>query len=332
MNDLKDIYAVRYRTIQQESIISPFVFRRNAREAFKNYSEALRSESNALTTDTTSANTFYTQWQEQLIPSLEIIKSAASNKRLLAEIKKSFLLPEDAALQLVEKMSQARLEERKNEFIAELYSPQFKKARKTAAAFLRRTDEVNAGIIDTFISYELHRATAIDADMTIYDQSALLITRVPQGIIEHLQIRKYTRQTNKRIKAIDALTTELETQDDSLIASLFALHIDLVTIRASYIKYEKAFEKLNEVDRKSPAKRLALYEKHTASIRTAHLDGVAGITTLQDIQVAAKEIDTALMRVFDLNTRQYNELMLRMKKYRDLTRERTRLQKSLKTT
>jgi hypothetical protein len=330
MNDTQHQFTIRYRAIQHEATTAPLKFRRHAREALKQYPATYRSESNALKTDDTLAIVFYRQWEETLAPNLRIIQTADTNKRLINEVKKSYVLQDEEAIKLIQNISATRTQEEESRFLSLFYAQSDHKPRKAAAAFFDRSDNENLERIEKFIDYELYSAAAQDSNMTIYDQHARVFARIVQRLRERSQVKRFVRSTNKRIEAINVLTSQLETEDNGLIASLFTLHIDLVTIRASYQKYEKALEKLSEAARKSPAKRLALYEKETSTIRAAHLDSVSGMESLRDIQQVAKEIDTVLMRVFDLNTRQYNELMMRMKKYRELSRERLALQQSLK--
>jgi len=47
---------------------------------------------------------------------------------------------------------------------------------------------------------------------------------------------------------------------------------------------------------------------------------------LKDVQKAAKEIDDALLKVFDFDMQQCNDLMRALKRYRTLTRERKELE------
>ena len=327
----KDTYSARYRSIEQEAALTPLIFRQHAREAMKHYSDELRHEDIILDAQDSFALKFYTYWQETLVPNIETIKTARANKKLLKEIMGSYLLSEEKARKLIQKLIRDQISEQENNALSEFYLPYERKARKIATKFLRRSEKENSERIEKYISYELYSTVAKENGFSIYDAHALLVARVFQGLSEQSQIKTHIRQTKKRMKAIDTLTAELETQNDGLIASIFALRIDLVTIRANYQKYEKALQKLSETARKSPAKQLSLYEKETSAIRSAHLDAVSGMQSLQDIQHVAKEIDTVLMRVFDLTTRQYNELMLQMKEYRELTRERSELDKSLKT-
>ena len=86
--------------------------------------------------------------------------------------------------------------------------------------------------------------------------------------------------------------------------------------------YEKALGRLSETSRKSPTKKLDVYEKKTAKIRTTYLDSLPELGGLKEVQQAAKEIDDTLLKVFDLGAQESNDLMRALKRYRDLVRER----------
>ena len=329
MKTTEQMYAVRHRSIQDEATKSPLLFRKKARQAFKEFSEVSRIESNYLETQDTTAIHFYNEWKTDLVPNRELISQSLQNKRLLSEVKKSYLFSEDEAQQVLVEMSKNRINELEKKFVASIYTPSESKARRMAAHFVARLQDLNSKHIDTYVTYDLYNQVAKQNNMTIYDSNAWLFNRISQGIQEQVQMNRFARSAKKRIKHINALTADLEAHNNGSIASLFALDLNLVTIRSSHQKYEKALTKLNETDRKSAAKRYELYNEETTALRTAHLDTVAGIKSLHDIQQAAKEIDTVLMRVFDLNTREYNTLMVRLKEYRELTRERAQLSKSL---
>ena len=329
MNTTEQIHAVRYRSIQHEATTSPLLFRKKARQALRDFSDVSRIESNFLQTKDSTAMHFFNTWQSELAPNKEIVSQSIQNKRLLSEVKKSYLFSEDDAHKLLRNMAKNRTNELEKEFVASLYSPSESTARKVAARFVARSADLNSQHVENYVSYDLYAQVAKQNNMVIYDSNAWLLARISQGFQEQAQIKRFARLANKRIKNINTLTADLEAHNNGSIASLFALDLNLVTIRSSHQKYEKALTKLSETDRKSAAKRYALYNEETSALRAAYLDTVAGIDSLQDIQQAAKEIDTVLMRVFDLNTREYNALMVRLKEYRDLTRERLQLKKSL---
>jgi hypothetical protein len=134
------------------------------------------------------------------------------------------------------------------------------------------------------------------------------------------------RAARRRLASIDTELFATEQLHNGLVARLFSLGIDLIEVLAARHEYEKALEKMSAAARKSPTKKLELYEKKTASIRSAYLDSVPGLAGLKDVQKAAKEIDDALLKVFDFDMQQCNDLMRALKRYRTLTRERKELE------
>ena len=142
-------------------------------------------------------------------------------------------------------------------------------------------------------------------------------------------MRRLVRQMRQRLRQIDDEVLKLESTQNGLVSRLIGLNIDYVTVLAARQEYEKALARLSKKAAESPAKRLALYEKKTESIRATYLDAAPGLANLADTQKAVKEIDDVLLAVFDLDATQRNEIMKALKQYRELVRERDALQANL---
>jgi len=330
MSKLVNLYASRYRGLVHEAQTHPLVFRRNAQIAFENYSRRDRTESARLSTDSADTLSFYQAWEHTLLPQLETIESAVNSKPLHKEIAQRLLLNDAEATERIAQLVRQRTADLTEQLITELYKPNERKARKYARRFITRRLEQNLANIEHYVEYGLYKLVAREERMTIYDRHALFMKRLVQAVRAFNQERTLIRRTKRQLRHNNRLMSTIEQQNDGLIASLFALRIDLVAIRSAYQSYEKALKKLSETARKSPSKQLSLYEKETADLRASHLESVAGIHRLQDIQRAAAEIDAVLLRIFDLDNRRYNELMSLLKQYRDLQREQKQLTQRLK--
>ena len=207
-----------------------------------------------------------------------------------------------------------------------VYNIRRKRARRTAQALVDTGDQAVAHDVERFVNYHLYRMVARQRNVVVVDRHANLLIRMVQHMRARRQTRKLVRAARRRLASIDTELFATEQLHNGLVARLFSLGIDLIEVLAARHEYEKALEKMSAAARKSPTKKLELYEKKTASIRSAYLDSVPGLAGLKDVQKAAKEIDDALLKVFDFDMQQCNDLMRALKRYRTLTRERKELE------
>jgi hypothetical protein len=325
MTKLTNTYASQYRSLVREAQVRPLIFRRHARHALRNFSRKERRLSLKLNGDVTDSLYFYTQWEKQLVPQLETLQQASKAKTLRKELSQRLLFEDQEIDGVLASLIAQRSSELTQQLLDDAYKRSERKALKAARRFMARPLDENIDFIKRDIQYRLYKQVAREERITLYDTHTFLFRRLVQLLRETRQVRRLTRRTKRQQRKNNRIISTLEQQNDGLIASLFALRIDLISIRSAYQSYEKALKKLPESGRKSPSKQLALYEKETASLREAHLESIAGIHGLQDIQRAATEIDAILLRIFDLNNREYNQLMAQLKQYRDLQREQKHL-------
>lgn len=328
MVDFKQAYAVQLRELEKRAEERPLLFRVQARQAYTNYTRPLRRISRRLNTPEAAALDFYTAWRERYTSLVRRIEAAVRGGKLDKMLARVLLLPDQPSVdQLTQVLLEIRTECERQALVDSLYdAKRRKRAHRTARAFIDRSDSMVARDIDTFINYELYRTVAREQKIAAVDRNVNLLFRMFQGLREFRQTRKLVRSSRWRLAQINTEIFATEQLHDGLVARLFGLGIDLIEVLAARQEYEKALGRLNAAAQKSPTKKLELYEKKTAKIRSAYLDSVPGLAGLKDVQKAAKEIDDALLKVFDFDAQQCNDLMRALKRYRTLARERKELE------
>ena len=258
---------------------------------------------------------------------MQRITAAAQAGKLDKMLTRVLLLPDDASVkQLTQALIEIRTVCERQALVDTVYNIHRKRARRTAQALVDMGDQAVAHDIERFVNYHLYRTVARQRNVVVVDRHANLLVRMIQRMRARRQTRKLVRAARRRLASIDTELFATEQLHNGLVARLFSLGIDLIEVLAARHEYEKALEKMSAAARKSPTKKLELYEKKTASIRSAYLDSVPGLAGLKDVQKAAKEIDDALLKVFDFDMQQCNDLMRALKRYRTLTRERKELE------
>jgi hypothetical protein len=304
------------------------VFRKNARQALLKLNKRDRRDIRRLTTPVSDPLAFYQAWEASRAQ-FQVVSGAQGAKTLINGFKKYFLLDEDKSGELLGVLTARRIQELKNEILDDLYEKGEHWARNRALVLLNKDDKAVREQWDAYIYAVLYSEVARKEHAVIYDAYAPLLRRLNQKYREAKQVRRFVNKTNRSLKKVQRNMASLEIRDNGILAALFALNINLVAVQAAHRKYEKAYEKLSKKDQQSAAKRLALYEKEVAAVKAQHLDSLPSAQSLRDIRKVASELDAVLLRIFDMDERSYNELMSRMKHYRELVRKHGELSRRL---
>ena len=327
MPEFCDVYAGQLRELDKRAETRPLLFRAEARQAYANYARQQRRIAKRLKTPEVTAFDFYMAWRDRYMARMQRITAAAQAGKLDKMLTRVLLLPDDASVkQLTQALIEIRTVCERQALVDTVYNIHRKRARRTAQALVDMGDQAVAHDIERFVNYHLYRTVARQRNVVVVDRHANLLVRMIQRMRARRQTRKLVRAARRRLASIDTELFATEQLHNGLVARLFSLGIDLIEVLAARHEYEKALEKMSAAARKSPTKKLELYEKKTASIRSAYLDSVPGLAGLKDVQKAAKEIDDALLKVFDFDMQQCNDLMRALKRYRTLTRERKELE------
>lgn len=325
MNDIDKIFPARYSRLLRLAESRPLQFRQQAAAAYAACPRSLRRMARRFNRSVPMALEFFLAWRDDCLPRLRKIDRAPQQKTVIKLMNDNFLLDDKYSATLLQNLAQQSQAIERSRFAAQHYSEGEKALYRLALDFVNQPIDQCAQQVDSFINYLLYRVVADEMDMTIRDPQARCILRVFQSRIERHQVRRLVRTAQRRLKEIDDSAAEIEQIQNGLVARLFGLKIDYVTVLAARQEYEKALARLSKKSANSPAKRLALYEKKTEKLRTDYLGTVPGLSNLSDTQKAVKEIDGVLLAVFDLSNAQRNEIMNSLKRYRELVREREML-------
>lgn len=329
MNALIKQYDDQYSAMSHEAEVSPLTFRKKARDVMAAFTREQRRESRFLTTSTADPLDFYQAWDE-IVPDVRVVQEAPAVKSVIKSLQRHLVLEEATAVTMLQRLSSERLAEIYEKLLSQVYPDRERRAVRAARKVLQRDEQAVRAQWTAYVNYALYKACAQEHGYVVYDRQALLLSRLLTGLTERVQVKRFVRRTTKLIEKNQRQVAALEAQDEGILSLIFSLRIDLVAMRAAHRRYEKAHQALALEDQQKPSLRLALYEKEAAELRSQHLESLPAVETLQDIRKAADEVDRVLLRIFDMDTRSYNELMSRMKQYRELIRERDRLGRLVK--
>lgn len=329
MSHISKMFPTQYNRLKKAADLTPLQFRVQTEQAYAVCPRAFRAMARRFDRSLPMALEFFLSWREDCLPRLQLIEQASQQKSAQALLSEKFLFDETQRDEILRDITSQALAAERSRFVTKNYPITEKRLHKLAQQFVDQPMEVCQQQIDNFINYLLYRAVVREAGVIVRDRQARLAVRLVQSLRGGRQVRRLVRQMRQRLRQIDDEVLKLESTQSGLVSRLIGLNIDYVTVLAARQEYEKALARLSKKAAESPAKRLALYEKKTESIRATYLDAAPGLANLADTQKAVKEIDDVLLAVFDLDTTQRNEIMKALKQYRELVRERDVLQTNL---
>lgn len=329
MSHISTMFPTQYNRLKKAADLTPLQFRTQAEQAYAACPRAFRAMARRFDRSLPMALEFFLSWREDCLPRLQSIEQASQQKPAQALLSEKFLFDETQRDEILRNITSQALAAERSRFVTQSYPITEKRLHKLAQQFVDQPTEVCQQQIDNFINYLLYQTVAREAGVIVRDRQARLAVRLAQSLRGGRQVRRLVRQMRQRLRQIDNEVLKLESTQNGLVSRLIGLNIDYVTVLAARQEYEKALARLSKKAAESPAKRLALYEKKTESIRATYLDAAPGLANLADTQKAVKEIDDVLLAVFDLDTTQRNEIMKALKQYRELVRERDALQANL---
>lgn len=321
MSDIANIYGVRYRSLRKQAQTGPLNYRTSARAACAAFTKADRRMVKILRANDTIVHDFFIQWRDEYVPLVQHIQKAERSATFLKRLKEDLALDTMNGKHYAEQLTTQRLSEATQAFVTQHYDEHDKTVQRRVKALLARPTEEVDGLFSRYVSFELHQAVSDAEDMTIYDRWRAWPIRSGQRRRDRREVKRLTKRTNKTITRLLSERGEVEQSYDGIVARIFSLNIDLVSIFAARQDYTKALEKLSEKSRTSAAKRLALYEKHTKDIRSGYVDALPGDIKLSDAQSVLKEVDSVMLTVFDMDAVTRNGLMSQFKRYRELTQQ-----------
>lgn len=329
MSHISKMFPTQYNRLKKAADLTPLQFRTQAAQAYAACPRAFRTMARRFDRSLPMALEFFLNWREDCLPRLQSVEQASQQKSAQALLSEKFLFDETQRDEILRDITSQALAAERSRFVTQSYPITEKRLHKLAQQFVDQPTEVCQQQIDNFINYLLYQTVAREAGVIVRDRQARLAVRLVQSLRGGRQVRRLVRQMRQRLRQIDDEVLKLESTQNGLVSRLIGLNIDYVTVLAARQEYEKALARLSKKAAESPAKRLALYEKKTESIRAAYLDAAPGLANLADTQKAVKEIDDVLLAVFDLDATQRNEIMKALKQYRELVRERDALQANL---
>lgn len=325
MDQLAPHDALYYEKLKKEASSNVLGFRANARLSAKKYPRDDRHLLGRANTKDVPIYHLFGDWDALVASEVDALEPARKAVSLRNALGKQLRLSSPEATDLANHLVDQRISSLRETFLSYRYS-HTDRARVVAEAILSLPADEIVDIRERFVSYKLHQLVAQEFKITFHDAGAPLLKRMYQKMAEGRQVRRYKRRQARRLKAILARQQELKSLNQAIISRILLLELDTVLVLDAHRQYKKQIDRLKPENR-TPAKRLSLFATATNKIRDAHTAKQSKTDKLADLQSALKVVDDVLVELFDMNDSQRNNLMSKLKEYRGLEREASRITK-----
>lgn len=267
----------------------------------------------------------FSAWEDELRPLLRTLEQHRTKPSFHKTLTKQLLLDENSN-DSINRIVTMRTCEIVDEFVKKIYSTDraSKKKRLLAAQVFSWTDREINRLKNHYVDYVLYDEIAKTHGIYLYDSHAFIGKRLSTK----LRIRRERRMTKanekKRLKYLHRRLRELRTVNNGLIGDMLDKKLDMISILSLRNQYEKALSDLSEKDAGNAARRLAVFDTVTAPFKEKYALSHSEAThqvSLEGARIDAVELDTILLKTFDLSVIQKNQLLLSSKEYREAVQE-----------
>ncbi len=198
---------------------------------------------------------------------------------------------------------------------------------------LSKTEDEIIQIRQKQVSFMLFNEISIKNNVTIYDPFQPICKR----FIAKIRIKKERKMglfsNKKRLEFIKYRLNELALFNNGMIPSIIKNDWELIEVIGLRNSYDKKVSQLpkNQID--NAVKRLEIFDQITVGFKNKQLENNvinSNKINLELTRTKIKEIDTLLLRIFDLSNIQKNQLLSQVKEYRDLFKEQNSIYNKIK--
>lgn len=304
------------------------LFRAEAIDALKRFPPEDRETAASLETAHIKTSDILKVWSQQIAPVFTDLDAKQNDARFRKTIVRNIGFSDHQAEVAIEAMVQTRKDQLITEVLDNLYHVDLDDVtyqREFAEDFLQRSE---SDLLDFMLRYEEFIA-AIDISeqysITLIDSHSGWLDRQRTALAVHKERQRIVQDEDSRLQEIDLLLERLTKSTDSLLGRIVEKNWNFITILDLRNKYQKQVETLSAADKKSPSKRLKLFERTTASFRdreTERLSEQESASNLKQLRAVSEDIDNLLLEIFDLNNAERNRLLTDIQKYTRLAQER----------
>lgn len=307
-------------------------FRKSAEESYKRLSKIDRKNINIISSKDKDGFSILNNYMVNIHDKVIFLHNKISEKNFKKYISKNLLIDDELkASKKVKEILINRIDEIQNNFIFNIYSTDNKiyesKINKLKEILSFPEEEIVA-LHKKLIINNLFKEIAENYNVTVFDPNTNFLKRISAKIHIRKERRNIMINLIKRKKFVLKRIEEIETSNDSIIFEIYKYNWELMELISLRNNYDKKINQLPKSQSNNPIKRLEVFDQITSDFKKKLFENnliKSDIISLEQTRGKIKEIDSILLRVFDLSNLQKNQLVLQMKEYKDLICERNKL-------
>lgn len=335
MKDLADLVVINanhseLEKIKEQAKIDTERFRANAINSLSEFTPSERKIAADLATANVGIYEVLEAWKKHLRPIHVKLDELKNIDAIRSVMTKTLGFHTRRGEELGTHLIAVRKHEALDEVLDELYlaegKTQHAKQRNTAKSFLSQPLEEVERYNERYTAFARHLHVAALHNVAVCDPYASWVERRRCAMQVRKERQKTTQEEEIRLCEIDQRLQALSDEHDGLLGDMIKNSWDFVTVMDLRNTYEKQVAALPDEKRRSPTKRLGVFDKVTTAFRDKETEKLAAQIPeagLKTIRQLSENIDKLLLRIFDLSNSQKNKLLLDMKEYRELTQEKS---------
>jgi hypothetical protein len=307
-------------------------FRAEANEVYAIHGCQDRATLVAVETRQVTAHDVLEVWEKKVLPQRRILMGERSGSSLRKLFARHMLLTEDEAENKVDELINERLDEVLHQALLSIYTIPFGKRRDIYRAqrnharnLLLCPDDQLERLKKRYTNYMIYQEVAARLHIAVIDPYASRFTRIQGAAHVRLERKEMARAESRRLREIQLRLEELGAWQDGLLGQMAEKDWDIVTVMGLRQQYEKCVQELLYEGTPSLVKRLEIFQEVTREFRDEHTSRLAMLSaqdSLSSARAIAEAINVLLLQFFDLSATHRNQLLLRMREYRELVQER----------
>jgi hypothetical protein len=306
-------------------------FRAEATKVYNDYNPKERALLDSLEANDITSYNILAAWEDELQPLRQILHNKLSESTFRTLLVKNLVLKEEETQPKIEQIIAERNLEILNNFVLRFYPIEnnkkdaYKMQREQLTKMLSMPEFEIEQLRNHQVNYMLYKEIAAQNHVTVVDSHVSLFKRIRANARIRAERKKTINSENERLSYIDRRIKELSAVNNGLLVDIFNKKWDLMVILNLRNQYDKKVGKLSETEAKNAIKRLTIFDAETLEFKIEQTEKIIANSdqvNLETTREITKDIDSLLLRIFDLTTIQKNQLLLYTKEYRELTQEK----------
>lgn len=335
-NDAFLSYQTERQQILDKLLLDLECFRKNAQESCESFSKNDRRLVDGISSDEYVSSRILDLYVNDTCEKVRFLQKKIVDQKLQQFMIKNLILNDEICQSKINEIFNKRISEEKESFVSRMSfdNKLNKEQTEMLCQIISKPESDVEQLRKRQISFILYKEISAINNITIYDPIKPFFTKV----IAKKRIKKEKKMwlfnKKKRLELIRRRLDELKLINNGMICEIEKNNWKLIEVIGLRNSYDKKVSQLSKNYKDNAVKRLEIFDQITLEFKNKQLEKNvinSNKISLELTRAKIKEIDTLLLRIFDLSNIQKNQLVLQMKEYRELIDEQNIIERKITT-